>query len=110
MINLSGFSANNNTHLAANRFISGASKTLKLKLKGGAYVDPESGVQDKVWREKDISWTSCFYHLHACRHMCSRRALPCIALCLVLSISKMEKTAITNFRSWSMTKSQSGEL
>jgi len=32
----------------ANRFISGASKTLKLKLKGGAYVDPESGVQDKA--------------------------------------------------------------
>merc|ERR1719346_839882 len=32
----------------ADRFISGASKTLKLKLKGGAYVDPESGVQDKA--------------------------------------------------------------
>ena len=59
------FLANNKTYLAANRFISGASKTLKLKLKGGAYVDPESGVQDKVWREKDISWTSCFYHLPA---------------------------------------------
>ena len=61
MINLSGFSANNKTHLAANRFISGASKTLKLKLKGGAYVDPESGVQDKVWREKvgQIVFTTC---------------------------------------------------
>lgn len=32
----------------ASRFISGAPKSLKLKLKGGAYVDPESGVQDKA--------------------------------------------------------------
>ena len=53
MINLSGFSANNKTPLTANRFISGASKTLKLKLKGGAYVDPESGVQDKVCLQRE---------------------------------------------------------
>ena len=32
----------------ASRFLSGAPKSVKLKLKGGAYVDPESAVQDKV--------------------------------------------------------------
>ena len=41
--------------------------------------------------------------------MCSRQAQLCIASCLVLSISKMAKTATTNFRSWSMTRNQNGE-
>ena len=33
---------------SASRFISGAPKSVKLKLKGGAYVDPDSELQDKA--------------------------------------------------------------
>ena len=33
---------------SASRFISQAPKSVKLKLKGGAYVDPDSGLQDKA--------------------------------------------------------------
>ena len=35
-------------HVSASRFLSQAPKSVKLKLKGGAYVDPDSELQDEA--------------------------------------------------------------
>jgi len=63
------------TFWAGSSLFSSASmpKSVKLKLKGGGYVDPESGLEDKVW--KDIGGISRF--LPAYRYFVSVASSSC---------------------------------
>jgi hypothetical protein len=42
-------------------------KSVKLKLKGGGYVDPESGLEDKVSKRNVLPWLKLgFVEINMC--------------------------------------------